>query len=488
MTVVVERDLESRLWDRARSICRLRAAASLLAWDQYTALPAAAAAARVEQIGEFETVLTEHLGAPEVTELLDALDGCGTPDGAALVRVLRREHDKARLVPAPLRAALTEAASAGLNAWGRAREEGRFDRFTPALERLVELRRRYAACFDGVAEPYDVCLDDFDPGALMADIAPTLEALRAPLVALADEVRERPPAPGPRGPFPVARQLELVRGLLTNLGLELDRARIAEAPHALTLAIHRDDVGLALRFRPEDLSGVWLALHELGHARYEQGIDPALAGTPLAQAVSASFHEAQARVYEHHVGRHPRFLRALARRLDAAFGGVRAEELEAQFRSPRFSAVRLDADELTYGLHIMIRTDLERALINGELDVGELPAAWAARYAADLGVEIENERDGVLQDVQWAVGAFGYFPTYLLGAVIAAMLWERIEAEVPELEAELAAGRADAAGAWLHARVWSLGRRLPAAAVLRGATGRSLTVEPYLAHLRRRFT
>src|SRR5262249_4104938 len=156
----------------------------------------------------------------------------------------------------------------------------------------------------------------------------------------------------------------------------------------------------------------------------------------------------------------------------AEFPGVSAELLEAQFRSPRFSPIRLDADELTYGLHILIRSDLERALINGELDVSELPAAWAARYAADLGVEVADERAGVLQDVQWAVGAFGYFPTYLLGAVIAAMLWERVAAEVPSLESDFAQGRADGVGAWLHEHVWRHGRRLPAAEVL----GRPLTI------------
>jgi carboxypeptidase Taq len=495
MTVDVRHDARTALWARARTVCRLRAAAALLTWDQHTALPAGARAARAQQLAEIERVSSEQLGDPEVTELLDeveARDG-GDADTAALVRVLRREHDKARLVPLDLRVEIAGAASEGVEVWARARRLGRFDEFAPALERQVQLRRRYAACFPGLDEPYDACVDDFDPGSRTRDIEPTLGALRQRLVPLAAEHRGRTaePVPAPAGPFPAAGQRALATELLSAAGLDLDRARLAVAAHPMTIAIDRDDVGVALRFREDNLDGIWLALHELGHALYEQGFDPRLAGSPLAQGASASWQEAQARLFENHVGRHPAFLAHVAGRLGHHFPQARAlptaKRLVASTRRSRFSPIRLEADELTYALHIIIRFELERALLNGELAVADLPGAWAARYAEDLGVTAADERDGVLQDVQWAIGAFGYFPTYAIGCVIAAALWERIMAEVDGVEDELARGQAGGVAGWLREHVWSAGRRHSAPELLARTTGGGLTIEPYFAHLAARF-
>jgi carboxypeptidase Taq len=494
MSVDVRRDAQAALWARARTICRLRAAAALLTWDQHTALPAGARAGRAQQLAEVERVTSEQLGDPEVTELLDELDARddGDADTAALVRVLRREHDKARLVPLDLRVEIAGAVSEGLEVWALARRRGRFDEFAPALERQVQLRRRYAACFAGLDEPYDACVDDFDPGSRTRDIEPMLGALKERLVPMAAEHRGRTAEPGPAaGPFLAGGQRALATELLGAAGLDLDRARLAVAAHPMTIAIDRDDVGVAMRFCDDNLDGIWLALHELGHALYEQSFDPRLAGSPLAQGASASWHEAQARLFENHVGRHPAFLGHLAGRLGHHFPGARAvptaERLVASTRRPRFSPIRLEADELTYALHIIIRFELERSLLNGELAVDDLPAAWAARYAEDLGVTATDDREGVLQDVQWAVGAFGYFPTYAIGCVIAATLWERIEAEVGGVEDELARGQAGAVAGWLREHVWSAGRRHSAPELLVRATGSGLSIDPYIAHLSARF-
>jgi carboxypeptidase Taq len=497
MSVGVRCGAEAALWTRARTVCRLRAAAALLTWDQHTALPAGAQAARARQLAEIERVSTEQLGDPEVTALLDELEAAGDVDDAdtpALVRVLRREHDKARLVPLELRVEIAGAASEGLAAWSAARRRGRFDDFAPALERQVQLRRRYAACFADVDEPYDVCVDDFDPGARTRDVEAVLGALKERLVPIAAALRERSPQPCPAvgGPFPAAGQRALATELLRGAGLDLDRARLADAAHPMTIAIDRDDVGVAMRFRDGDLDGVWLALHELGHALYEQGFDPRLAGSPLAQGASASWHEAQARLFENHVGRHPAFLRHLAERLGhhapaAAGGAGTADRLVATTTRPRFSPIRLEADELTYALHIVIRFDLERALLGGRLAVADLPAAWAARHAEDLGVTAADERDGVLQDVQWALGAFGYFPTYAIGCVIAAQLWERLASELPGLEDDLVRGHTAGVAGWLREHVWSAGRRHTASELLVRATGGGLSIEPYVAHLAARF-
>jgi carboxypeptidase Taq len=496
MSVDVRCGAEAALWTRARTICRLRAAAALLTWDQHTALPAGAHAARARQLAEIERVSSEQLGDPEVTALLDELDAAedvDDPDTPALVRVLRREHDKARLVPLELRVEIAGAVSESLEVWSAARRRGSFDEFAPALERQVQLRRRYAACFPDVDELYDVCVDDFDPGARTRDVEATLGALKEVLVPMAAELRGGGPAPCPpvSGPFPAGGQRALATELLRGAGLDLDRARLAVAAHPMTIAIDRDDVGVAMRFREDNLDGVWLALHELGHALYEQSFDPRLAGSPLAQGASASWHEAQARLFENHVGRHPAFLGHLAERLGhhvpAAHGGRTAEWLVAGTTRPRFSAIRLEADELTYALHIIIRFELERALLDGRLAVEDLPAAWAARYAEDLGVTATDERDGVLQDVQWALGAFGYFPTYAIGCVMAAQLWERLAGEVPGLEDDLARGQTAGVAGWLREHVWSAGRRHTASELLVRATGSELSIGPYVAHLAARF-
>jgi carboxypeptidase Taq len=494
MSVDVRRGAEAALWTRARTICRLRAAAALLTWDQHTALPAGAHAARARQLAEIERVSSEQLGDPEVSALLDELEAADVDDAdtPALVRVLRREHDKARLVPLELRVEIAGAASESLEAWSAARRSGSFDEFAPALERQVQLRRRYATCFPDVDEPYDVCVDDFDPGARTRDVEATLGALKERLVPMAAALRGRGPAPCPvTGPFPAGGQRALATELLRAAGLDLDRARLAVAPHPMTIALDRDDVGIAMRFRDDDLDGVWLALHELGHALYEQGFDARLAGSPLAQGASASWHEAQARLFENHVGRHPAFLGHVAERLGhhlpVARGARIAGWLVASTTRPRFSPIRLEADELTYALHIIIRFDLERALLDGRLAVEELPAAWAARYAEDLGVTAADERDGVLQDVQWALGAFGYFPTYAIGCVIAAQLWERLAAELRGLEDDLARGETASVAGWLREHVWSAGRRHTASGLLVRATGGELSIEPYIAHLAARF-
>jgi carboxypeptidase Taq len=298
MSVAVRCGAEAALWTRARTICRLRSAAALLTWDQHTALPAGAHASRARQLAEIERVSSEQLGDPEVTVLLDELEAAADADDAdtpALVRVLRREHDKARLVPVELRVEIAGAVSESLEVWSAARRSGSFDDFAPALERQVRLRRRYAACFPDVGEPYDVCVDDFDPGARTRDVEATLGALKERLVPMAAALRGRGPAPCPvTGPFPAGGQRALATELLRAAGLDLDRARLAVAAHPMTIAIDRDDVGVAMRFRDDNLDGVWLALHELGHALYEQGFDARLAGSPLAQGASASWHEAQA--------------------------------------------------------------------------------------------------------------------------------------------------------------------------------------------------
>jgi carboxypeptidase Taq len=479
MTVADLRAEATAIWD-------IRSVAALLVWDQQTALPAPAHTVRSRQLAWAERALHERYRSRTLGRLLD-----GAGDGA-LVRVMRHEREKAERVPPELREQLSEAAGLAQRAWVRAREHRRYAEFMPYLARNVELRRRYADCFGDLDDPYDAHLDDYDPHARTREVAAVLGELKRRLLGLAEAARTRRPAEPLHGPFAVERQRAFAGELLARIGLERDRARVVESPHPLTVAMGVDDVGVTTRYSSENLDGVFLCLHELGHALYEQGFEREIAHTPLAQGASASMHEAQARLFENLVGRSRPFWRFALPRLQAAFplqlGELGVEEIDAVLNGVRNSAIRLRADELTYNLHIILRFELERELLDGTLAPEDLPDAWAARCREYLGVEVSDDAAGVLQDVQWAFGAFGYFPTYALGNVIAVQLWEALRRDVPDLDDELAAGRFDSLLAWLGEHVWRHGRRYPAAELLERAVGTGIDVEPYTAYLVEKFS
>jgi carboxypeptidase Taq len=476
-----------RIWD-------IRTTVALLMWDQQTAMPAAAAGVRSRQLASAEGALQARYGSGTVGRLLAEVERTGsTRDAreAALVRVLRHEHDKANRVPRELREALAEAAALGQRAWVEARDRASYSDFLPALRRNIELRRRYAECFPELDDPYDAHLDDYEPGMRTSEVAPVIAELKQRLIPLARDVRDRVAAVPLAGPFEPARQHACVRDLLGRIGLDTTRARIVESPHPLTIAMGVDDVGITTRYAPSDLDGVFLALHEIGHALYEQGFDRAIAGTPLAQGASAAIHEAQARLFENLVGRSRAFWTFALPRLRQAFpdalGGVGLDEFDEVVNGVRNSAVRLRADELTYSLHIILRFELERAMLAGELSLEDLPAAWAARTESYLGLPVPDDARGVLQDVHWALGAFGYFPTYALGNVIAVQLWQELCRCVPDVENEIAGGDFGSVRGWLGDRVWRHGRCLPPDELLRRAVGCGLDPAPYAAYLERKF-
>lgn len=480
---------EETIRAEATAIWDVRGVAATLLWDQQTALPAGAGEQRARQIAWAERALHERYRSDALGRMLEALPGEG--DAASLARVLRHERERALRVPSELREELSEAAGLAQQAWVRARASSCFADFLPFLRRNVELRRRYADCFPELDDPYDALLDDYDPHARTREVALVLEDLKRRLVPLAGAVRGRTPEEPLRGPFAVERQRAFVAELLPAVGLDAARLRIVESPHPLTISMGVEDVGVTTRYDEANLDGVFLALHELGHALYEQGFEPAIADTPLAQGASASMHEAQARLFENLLGRSRPFWRFALPRLEAAFpealAHVGLDDLEAVVNSVRNSPIRLQADELTYCLHTVLRFELERALLDGTLSPADLPETWAAKCAAYLGLEVDDDAAGVLQDVHWAFGAFGYFPTYALGNVIAVQLWEAVRRDVPGLDEEIADGRFDSLLEWLRERIWRHGRRLPADDLLRQAIGVDVDVEPYAAYLEAKF-
>lgn len=479
----------------ANAIWDARTISALLTWDQHTALPPGGASARAVQLAWAERATYDRYRSDTLARLIERLedaDRAEDPDDASLLRLMRHEHLKAMRVPLELREKLAAASGTAQHAWVQAREAGDYAAFLPHLRRNVELRRRYADCFQDLEDPYDAQLDDFDPGMRTSEMSALAESLKRRLIPLIRLASDREPLPSLEGPFPVERQRSVVTALLSRAGLDLDRARILESAHPMTVSMGIDDVGLTTRYSPESLDGIFLALHEIGHAHYEQGFDRSIERTPLAQGASAGVHEAQARLYENLVGRHPAFCGFMLELLREAFGEefrrMAPEDFEAVVNGRRNSVVRLEADELTYPLHIVMRFELEREFLAGRLRLEDLPAAWAARVHEYLGLTVADDREGVLQDPHWAFGAFGYFPTYAVGNVIAVQLWNQIAAVTPAIEQELAAGVLDSVNHWLGEHIWRHGRRRPFKELLRAAVGAGLDTVPFAAHVEAKFS
>ncbi len=474
------------LRERLGEVADLERTALLLAWDQETTMPPAGAAARADQRATVERVAHERFIDGRVGELLEAAQPCDEID-VDLLRVARRDHDKAVRVPAELVGRLARAGAHGHTTWAAAREQSDFARFAPALEANVALRREYAACFPDAVRPYDALLDDFEPGLTTAEARVVLDALRGGLVALVQAAGETDDAIVHGGPFPLEAQRALVETVLRQVGVDDQSWRLDVAEHPFQATIGLGDIRLTTRYDVRDLDSLFSTLHEFGHGLYEAGVDPALARTPLAGGVSSAVHESQSRMWENMVGRGPGFWRWCFPHLKAAFparfDGADWSDVQRAVNAVRPSLIRVSADEVTYGLHIALRFELELGLFEGDLEVADLPAAWNERMRSYLGLEVPDDAHGVLQDVHWAEGLFGYFPTYALGNVIAGQLWTRISAEIPDLEEGFARGDFTPLRAWLAEHVHRHGRRLGPQETISRAAGAPMDPAPYLEYL-----
>ena len=479
---------------RLARIADLDRAAALLAWDERTGMPTGGAQARAEQLGTLAELGHELTVSDELAALIDrAADEVAElpydSDDASLVRVARREIERARRVPTELSGELARAASLAENAWVKARSQSDFEAFRPYLERNVELRRRYAECFAPYDHPYDPLLDDYEPGLTTAQLEPVLAGLRDGLRPLVDRYAGAGEDDGfLRGEFPADRQRALVERMLAALPIPPEDRRLDPTPHPFLTAIAPTDLRITTRYDEHNLSiSVWSLLHECGHAMYENGIPAELSRTPLGKAVSLGFHESQSRMLENWVGRSRPYLAHLLPILREyfpdAFADVDLGRLYRAANRVERSLIRVDADEVTYNLHIILRFELEVALMRGELEVRDLPDAWNQRMWDYLGVEVPDDASGVLQDVHWAAGAFGYFPTYSLGNVIAGQLWELIRAELPDLDGQLERGELAPLRDWLRERLYRHGAKFQPAEMIERITGGTLEAAPLLAQL-----
>jgi carboxypeptidase Taq len=474
------------LLERLAEIADLERMAMLLAWDQEVVMPPAGAEARGELRATVGRLSHERFTDERVGELLESAAPRDELE-ADVVRVARRDFDKARRVPGELVAEMARAGVAARGVWLVARETNDFALFAPHLERNIELRRRYSACFPEAEHPYDPLLDDFEPGMSTAELREALERLRDGLVPLVAAAPEVDASLLRAGPFPEAGQRALVTTVLRAVGVDDERWRLDDAAHPFEATIATNDIRLTTRYDEADLDSLYSSLHEFGHGLYEHHIDPALARTPLGTGASSAWHESQSRLWENMVGRSPGFWRWCFPHAQAAlperFAGATWQEVQRAANAVRPSLIRVSADEVTYGLHIVLRFELELALIEGSLVVADLPAAWNERTQAYLGLDVPDDAHGVMQDVHWAEGIFGYFPTYALGNVIAGQVWARVNADLPDLDERFAAGEFAPLREWLAEHVHRFGRRLLPTDLLQRVTGEGLDPAPYLDYL-----
>jgi carboxypeptidase Taq len=492
------------LRDRLAEIHDLGRAAALLGWDERTMMPATGAEARAETHATLAKIRHEMFVDDEIGKLIDRVragpDGDAPPGeslAADLARVVARDWDKARRVPAELRAELAHASSIGEGAWVEAKQRSDFQAFLPYLERNVELTRRFADCYDGFpgfSHPYDPLLDEYEPEMTTEQIRALLVGLREGLVPLVREATDNGGAQANdafRGHFPADAQAELLKELISELPFPEGSWRLDPTEHPFAISIGRGDVRLTTRYEEDNLAiALFSAMHEAGHGLYESGVDPELRRTPLSKPRSLGLHESQSRLWENWMARGRPYLETVSPRLRERFPGsfdeVDAGELERAANHIERSLIRIEADEVTYNLHILIRFELELEIFEGGLELKELPEAWNARYREYLRLEVPDDAHGVLQDVHWAGGAFGYFPTYSLGNVIAGQLWAAAEADLGDLGERIGQGDLASLGEWLRGRVHRYGRRLSPAQILERAGCGELSVEPLLDHLRGR--
>jgi carboxypeptidase Taq len=481
---------------RLAEVTDLHTAAELLFWDQTVMMPPTGATVRAEQLATIQRIAHERSIDPEVGRLLEELRPYEESlpydsDEASLIRVARRDWEKAVRVPPELSADMTRVASEAMEAWVDARARSDFAAFRPWLERTLELKRRYVDCFEPEGDPYDVVLDDFEPGMRTDEARAVLDRLKEALPPLLEAAATDEEDAFMRGPFPEDAQRRLSLELLRAWGFADESWRLDPTVHPFCSSSGTRDIRLTTRYAEGDLTSLFTAMHEMGHGLYEHGIAPSLERTPLGTGCSSALHESQSRLWENVVGRSLPFWRWFFPRVRDAFpdvlGDVDAERFHRAVNRVRRSFVRVDADEVTYGLHIVLRFELEQELLAGTLAVADLPEAWNARFRAYVGADVPDDRLGVLQDVHWSGGSFGYFPTYQLGNVASVQIWERAKEALPGVEEAIGRGEFGDLAAWLREHVYRHGRKLTPRELLERVVGGPLDPEPYLAYLEGKF-
>jgi carboxypeptidase Taq len=483
----------AELVDYLRQVQTLESIGSLLAWDQETYMPPRGAELRARQMAFVAVRQHEMFTAPQLGELLDRvpLPAEADADAAVIVRETRRAYDRARKLPPELVEELSRVTVLAQQAWVEARGKSDFGLFARWLERIVTLKQAEAQCVGWRGCMYDALLDVFEPDETTANLQRVFAGLRGPLVELVGRISasgRRPPVEVLRRRFPVEMQRKLGLEVAGRFGFDFTAGRLDVSAHPFNTALGPGDCRMTTRFDENDFGECFFSiLHETGHGLYEQGLPAEHWGTPLGTSVSLGIHESQSRLWENLVGRSEPFWRWCLPRVREAFGDVladvSADDWLAAINHVQPGFIRTEADEATYNLHIMLRFDLEQALLSGDLPAADLPAAWNAKMKEYLGLTPPNDAQGCLQDVHWSHGALGYFPTYTLGNLYAAQFFEQAGRDIGGLEEALAAGDFAPLLGWLRQHIHRHGKRYSAGQLAQRITGRPLEAGPLLARL-----
>lgn len=471
---------------------------ALISWDQETMMPVKGTSLRAEQAAALSQLVHERRTAPLIGDLLARCEEDGTllsdPIAAANLREIRRGYDQAVKVSTSLVRRFAETTTHAQRAWRDARERSDFSSFAPWLEKIVGLTRERAEC---LARPestdmYDSLVDEYEPGARTADMEEVFRDLRARLAPLIQEIAAAKTGPADRLDrivIPVDRQITFNRFVAGHVGFDFEAGRLDTSTHPFCQGVGPGDTRMTTRYREDAFfDALSSTLHETGHGLYEQGLPKAeLLGQPLSEPVSLGIHESQSRMWENLVGRSAAFWEWALPEARKAFGndldGITTAEVYGAMNIVRPGLIRVDSDEATYNLHIMLRFDLERGLLSGDLPVSDVPGVWNERMQADLGVTVPDDRHGCLQDVHWSMGAIGYFPTYTLGNLYAAQFWAALRAQLPKLDDALAAGEFSSLLGWLRQEIHGHGRRFTAPELCRRVTGEDLSAVPFMSYL-----
>jgi carboxypeptidase Taq len=476
----------------------LQTARAVLEWDHQVMMPEGGAEARADHLTTLEALQHDLFTSDEIGRLLEELrpleESLPHDDlDACLIRVTRRDWDKATRVPTELAAEIAHVTAEAHHVWVTARAESDYGSFRPWLDRILELKLRYLACFPPADEPYDVFLDDFEPGMKTAEVRTVFDRLKPSLIELVGNARDVAPEPFAGGPFSQEAQHALSLELMQAFGAEPSAFRLDPSVHPFCTSFSVTDVRLTTRYAEDDLTGhsLFSTMHEAGHGLYEHGVDPQLARSPLAHGCSSALHESQSRLWENVVGRSLPFWRWFYPRMQAAhadvLGDVSLERFHRAVNGVRPGFIRVDADETSYGLHIILRFELEQELLSGRLSTADLPEAWNTRFQEYLGLTVPEDRLGCLQDVHWSFGGFGYFPTYQLGNVISVQIWERLREDVGDTDEMIERGDFAAIYEWLREHLYALGSRFDPAETIERVAGGPIDPEPYLRYLQQKF-
>ncbi len=487
------------LIDRVREAHLLASTASLLHWDQETMMPGPGIEHRSRQFAQIVRLSHQIATEPRIGEALAACEDdaelIGDPTSAAAVNVreIRRDYDRRTRLPGDLVEELARTTSLGHHEWAEARRQSDFARFRPWLEQIVELTRRKAECYGWPAdgEPWDALAEDYEPGCTAAQIEPLFEPLRRRLQALVGELTSSPRGPSDalnRLRLPVEQQERFVRSVSEQIGFDYSRGRLDRSTHPFCSGLHSKDVRMTTRFREDFvLDALGSTMHESGHGIYEQGLPYEHVGTPMASSISLGIHESQSRMWENQVGRSRAFWTwchpLLKQCFGAAVDSVSLDDAYGAANVVKPDFIRVEADEATYNLHVLVRFEIERALVSGAMAVADIPGVWNEKYKVYLGLDVPDDRRGCLQDIHWSGGSFGYFPTYTLGNLHAAQLYEQARADLPDLDRHFERGEFAILKTWLNENIHVHGMRYRAAELCERVTGKPISAEPLMRHL-----